>query len=121
MRRLAIVAVVVLGTVAASCGGGTPVTLDITTKTGYAVIVEQTADSLSIGFSDNRDAAAGQPYEVTDAVWRIADGPWLEPPVTCLGKGQRVELGIAEVEAESRPGLLKERVVWLVCLPPEAS
>jgi hypothetical protein len=119
MRRVAALAVVVFGIVAAACAGTTPISLDISTKTGYAVVVEQTAEALSIGFSDNRDAAAGQPYEVTDAIWRVGDGPWLEPPVTCLGKGQRVQLGIAQVENASRPGLLEERVVWLVCLPPE--
>jgi len=119
MRRLAALAAVLLGLVASSCAGATPISLDISTKTGYAVVVEQTADSLSIGFSDNRDAAAGQPYEVTDAIWRVGDGPWLEPPVTCLGRGQRVELGISQVENAARPGLLEERVVWLVCLAPE--
>ncbi len=119
MRRLIVIALALLTISAAACTGSTPVSLDITTKTGYVVVVEQAGDSLSIGFSDNRDAAAGQPYEVTDAVWRVADGPWLEPPVTCLGKGQRVELGIAQVENAARPGLLEERVVWLVCLPPE--
>jgi hypothetical protein len=54
-------------------------------------------------------------------VWRIEDGPWIEPPVACLGKGQRIELGISQVENEQRPGLLKERVVWVACLAPEES
>jgi len=118
MRRYAL-ALVVLGAVMSACGGSSPVSLDVSTKTGYAVIVEQTASTLSIGFAENRDAPAGQPYEVTQAVWRVDAGPWNEPPVTCLGKGQRVELGIAQVENVARPGLLLERVIWLVCLPPE--
>jgi hypothetical protein len=58
---------------------------------------------------------------VTESVWRIEDGPWIEPPVECLGKGQRIELGISQVENEQRPGLLKERVVWVACLAPEES
>ncbi|OFW67771.1 MAG: hypothetical protein A2Z12_07550 [Actinobacteria bacterium RBG_16_68_21] len=117
MRR--VVPLIVFGLVVTGCAGSTPVSLDISSQIGYAVVVEETASSLSIGFAADRDAAAGTPYDVTQAVWRVDDGPWSEPPVTCLGKGQRVELGIAQVENVARPGLLIERVVWLVCLPPE--
>lgn len=119
MRRSFAFALATLAVVAGACGADPPTSLDVTSRSGYAVIVEDTGTELSIGFSTDRDAAAGQPYEVTDAVWRVGGGPWSEPPVTCLGKGQRVELGVAEVENEARPGLLIERVVWLVCLEPE--
>jgi len=109
--------IVVIG--AGACGGDASVTmLDIDTKTGYAVIVERLADRVAIGFNTNRDAAAGEEYEVTQAIWRVDDGPWREPPATCVAKGQRVELGITMVENEARPGLLMERVVWVVCLGP---
>src|SRR3989304_425460 len=74
MRRYAL-ALVVLGAVMSACGGSSPVSLDVSTKTGYAVIVEQTASTLSIGFAENRDAPAGQPYEVTQAVWRGGGRP----------------------------------------------
>ncbi|HSM02469.1 MAG TPA: hypothetical protein VK960_08560 [Acidimicrobiia bacterium] len=120
MRRPTVLGLIVLGLVAAACGGDTgPASLDVETKTGYAVIVEETGASLSIGFSTDRDAAAGEAYDVTQAVWRVGEGPWTEPPVSCLGRGQRVQLGITMVEKENRPGLLEERVVWLVCLAPE--
>lgn len=126
MRRPAILIVLtVLAGALASCGGGTGSTsgpdLEIERRTGYAVIVESRTDGMSIGFSSDRDAAAGDEFDVTDAIWRIDDGPWNEPPVTCLGKGKRIELGISRVENESRPGLLKDRVVWVACLAPEAT
>jgi len=119
MRRHLAAAVVMLAIPVTACGQVTPTSLDVAAKTGYAVVVEQAGGTLSVGFSADRDAAAGTPYEVTQAIWRVDDGPWNEPPVTCLGKGQRIELGIAQVENEARPGLLIERVVWLVCLSPE--
>jgi hypothetical protein len=113
---------IAFGLVAVACGdggGSTGPDLAVDRQIGYAVIVEERADGLSIGFSTDRDAAAGDEYDVSESIWRIDDGPWIEPPVTCLGKGQRVELGISEVENESRPGLLKDRVVWVACLAPE--
>jgi hypothetical protein len=55
---------------------------------------------------------------VTDALWRVEEGAWNEPPVTCLGRGQRVELGIVDAQNEARPGLLRETVVWIACLSP---
>ena len=119
MSRQIAAAATLVALLLSACGSTTPTSLDVTSRSGYAVIVEDTGTELSVGFSTDRDAAAGQPYEVTDAVWRVGGGPWIEPPVTCLSKGQRVELGIAEGGNESRPGLLIERVVWLVCLPPE--
>lgn len=121
MRRVS--TLLALTALLAACGGGggtsTGPDLDIQRRTGYAVIVEDRPDGMSIGFSADRDAAAGDEFDVTDAIWRIDDGPWNEPPVTCLGKGQRIELGISRVENEARPGLLKDRVIWVACLAPE--
>jgi len=109
--------------VAACAGGGSGAgpDLELERRVGFAVIVEDRADGASVGFSSDRDSVSGEEFDVTGAMWRIDDGPWIEPPVTCLGKGQRIELGIAQVENEDRPGLLKERVVWVACLPPEDS
>lgn len=122
MRRLVLV-LALCAVFAGGCrgddGADTDTTLEIESRTGYAVIVDNRGGEISIGFSNDRDAAAGEAFDVTESVWRIEEGPWIEPPATCLGKGQRVELGIAQVENEARPGLLNERVVWLVCLPPE--
>lgn len=115
-------AIVVFGIVMGACGGDSPSTgpdLDIERRVGYAAIVEDRPDGQSIGFSTDRNAAAGEEYDVSESVWRVADGPWMEPPVTCLGRGQRVELGVSQVENEARPGLLKDRVVWIACLAPE--
>jgi len=112
---------IVLAFLVVACGGGTSTSsdLDVERRTGYSVIVETRSDGASIGFASDRDAVSGEEFDVTEAVWRIDDGPWIEPPVTCLGKGQRVEIGVTQVESESRPGLLKERVVWVACLSPE--
>jgi len=120
MRRT-IAGIVACAVTLAACGGNTAAdaSLDIETKTGYAVIVEQIADQISIGFSTDRDALAGEAYDVAQAIWRVGEGAWNEPPVSCLGRGQRVQLGITMVENVNRPGLLMERVVWLVCLAPE--
>lgn len=93
--------------------------LEIERRVGFSVIVEERSDGESIGFSEDRDASSGEEFDVTEAVWRIDDGPWNEPPVACLAKGQRVELGIAQVENVRRPGLLKQRVVWIACLSPD--
>lgn len=122
--RHLLVAALTVGLVATACGGGggtsTGPDLEVERQIGYAVIVEQRADGVSIGFSTDRDAVAGDEYDVSQSMWRIEDGPWIEPPVTCLGKGQRVELGISQVVEEARPGLLKDRVVWISCLAPES-
>lgn len=99
-------------------GGGSGADLEIERRTGFAVIVNESLASTEIGFSADRDSETGEAFDVTDALWRIEDGPWNEPPVSCIGKGQRLELGIAAVQNEDRPGLLKERVIWLSCLPP---
>lgn len=113
----------VVGLITSACGGDdAPATgpdLEVERQVGYAVVVEDRLDGLSIGFSTDRDAEAGQEYDVSESIWRIEDGPWIEPPVSCLGIGQRIELGISQVENEDRPGLLKDRVVWVACLPPE--
>jgi len=120
MRRPIVIGLMVVGLVASACGDDAgPASLDIETRTGYAVIVEETGSNISIGFNSDRDAPAGEAFDVTEAIWRVGEGPWNEPPVSCLGRGQRVQLGITMVENESRPGLLKERVVWLVCLAPD--
>jgi hypothetical protein len=118
MRRLIVTGVGFLAIVGACGGDAGPTSLDVESTTGYAVIVEHVGDQISIGLNADRDATAGEAHDVTQAIWRVESGPWNEPPVTCLGRGQRVELGITMVENEARPGLLKERVVWLVCLAP---
>lgn len=119
MRRLLAIGLP-LTLILGACGGDTGTTsLEIESTVGYAVIVEQIGEQIEIGLNSDRDATAGEAYDVTHAIWRVADGPWNEPPVTCIGRGQRVELGVTMVENEARPGLLKERVVWLVCLLPE--
>ena len=122
MQRL-VTPLIVLAVLVAACGGGTSASsdLEIERRTGYSVIVESRSNGASIGFASDRDAVSGEELDVTESVWRLDDGPWIEPPVTCLGKGQRVEIGVAQVENESRPGLLKERVVWVACLSPEDS
>jgi hypothetical protein len=119
-----LVSVIGLLLVASACGGdgggGAGPDLEIERRTGYAVIVDDTSAAVEIGFSTDRDSESGEAFDVGDALWRIEDGPWNEPPVTCLGRGQRVELGIADVQNEAKPGLLEERVVWIACLaPPE--
>ena len=120
MRRLA--ALVTLLALVTACGeGSTGPDLAIERRLGFAVIVEERPDGLSIGFADDRDAATGEEFDVTDAMWRVDDGPWNEPPVECLGRGQRIELGISRVQNADRPGLLKDRVVWVSCLAPEQS
>lgn len=92
--------------------------LDIERRLGYAVVVDDEGDQLMVGFSEDRNAASGEAFDITQAVWRIEDGPWNSPPVTCVGRGQRVELGIAQVQHEAQPGLLNDRVVWISCLAP---
>ncbi len=82
------------------------------------MIVNEYPTGTEIGFSADRDAESGEAFDVSNALWRIEDGPWNEPPVTCIGKGQRVDLGITSVQEESRPGLLKDRVLLVTCLPP---
>ena len=123
LRRL-VFSLVVLGMLVSACAGDADSTgpdLDVERRTGFAVIVEDRPDGVSIGFAADRDAPSGVEFDVTESVWRIDDGPWIEPPVACLGKGQRIELGISQVENEQRPGLLKERVIWVACLAPEDS
>ena len=121
MGTLAAIALLV-----AACAGDsaeTPAAPDLTVdrQTGYAVVVDHSGGRILIGFSTNRNATSGDSYDVTQAVWRVQDGAWNEPPATCLSKGQRLELGITKVQNASQPGLLKSRVIWLSCLPPEGA
>jgi hypothetical protein len=119
-RAAAVLAVLV---VTAACGqdtggGASAPDLEIERRTGYAVVVDETAEGLVIGFSLDRDATSGEAFDVSQALWRIEDGAWNEPPVTCLGRGQRIEVGVTSVQNETRPGLLTEHVVWVSCLSP---
>ena len=123
-RRIAIGAIAAL--LLAGCAqdeetsSGTGEDLPVERRIGYAVVVEEQPERVTIGFSNDRDATSGEAYDVTEALWRIGpDGAWSQPPATCLAKGQRLELGITEVQDEARPGLLFEYVVWLSCLDPE--
>src|SRR3972149_3100989 len=93
MSRQIAAAATLVALLLSACGSTTPTSLDVSSRSGYAVIVEDTGTELSVGFSTDRDAAAGQPYEVTDAVWRVGGGPWIEPPVTRLRKGPRGGVG----------------------------
>lgn len=116
-------AVLAVALLAVACGGGSEETppapdLAVEREVGYAVVVDQSGGRILIGFSTDRNATSGDSYDVTQAVWRIGDGPWNEPPASCLGRGQRLELGISKVQNESQPGLLKSRVIWLSCLSP---
>lgn len=123
-RRLALFATVI-ALAGTACnqggeGGSSGGDLDIERRAGYAVVVDTGGGGITIGFSTDRDAPGGAAFDVTDALWRVDDGPWTVPPVTCLALGQRIELGVAQVQDEARPGLLFERVVWVSCLaPPE--
>lgn len=92
--------------------------LTVDRQIGYAVVVDHSGGRILIGFSTNRNATSGDSYDVTQAVWRVQEGAWNEPPATCLAKGQRLELGITKVQNASQPGLLKSRVIWLSCLSP---
>lgn len=119
MGALAAVALLV-----AACAGDSAETpeapdLIVDRQIGYAVVVDHSGGRILIGFSTNRNATSGDSYDVTQAVWRVQEGAWNEPPATCLSKGQRLELGITKVQNASQPGLLKSRVIWLSCLPPE--
>jgi hypothetical protein len=123
-RRLA-VTLALVSVVATACnqdGGDGAVggDLSVERRAGYAVVVDTTGGDITIGFSTDRDAPGGTAFDVSDALWRVDDGPWTVPPVTCLALGQRIEIGVAQVQDELRPGLLFERVVWVSCLgPPE--
>lgn len=123
-RRVAVI-LALMSVVAAACnkdGGDDAVGGDLAVerRAGYAVVVDTSGGGITIGFSADRDAPGGTAFDVSDALWRVDDGPWTVPPATCLALGQRIELGVTEVQDELRPGLLFERVVWVSCLgPPE--
>ena len=71
-----------------------------------------------IGFSADRDSESGEAFDVTDALWRIEDGPWNEPRSVASARASASNWGSPAVQNEARPGLLKERVIWVSCLPP---
>ena len=116
-----LVGVLAMALVLSACGGegggDAGPDLEIQRRTGYAVVIDQSAGSIEIGFSADRDAPSGAAFDVSASLWREGDGPWNEPPVTCIGRGQRIELGISNTQNAARPGLLTERVVWVACLP----
>jgi hypothetical protein len=120
MAAAVLTVAVLTGACAGTSTGGTTTGPDlaIERQQGYAVVVDETGGRILIGFSADRNATSGDSYDVTQAVWREGDGPWNEPPVPRLGRGQRVELGIAKVQNADQPGLLKDRVVWISCLAP---
>jgi hypothetical protein len=121
---LALLLAIALGV--AACGGGDEEAapdvpapdLEIERRTGYAVVVDESGGLIQIAFNPDRDAETGEGFDVTESVWRLGDGAWNQPPISCLGRGQRLELGIAQVQNESQPGLLKDYVVWVSCLAP---
>lgn len=117
MRRFALT-LTALALVLAACAGDSSSgpDLEIERRTGYSVVVDDTGGTVSIGFSEDRDAVSGDEFVVTESIWRVDDGPWNQPPVACLGKGQKVELGVTQVQDADRPGLLKERVIWVACI-----
>jgi len=129
MRRVHIVPYLILAMslLVSACGGaddgtgidGAAPDLEIDRRTGYAVVVNETGGRMQIAFSEDRDAEIGEGFDVTQSVWRIEDGAWNEPPISCLGRGQRLELGIAQVQNEFQPGLLESRIVWVSCLAPD--
>jgi hypothetical protein len=110
----------VVGAVAGCGGGGSGAAPDlaIERRIGYAVVVDDSAGSIRIGFNTDRNAAGGDAYDISQSVWRVENGPWNQPPVTCIGKGQRIELGVSQVQNEIQPGLLMPRVIWVGCLAP---
>lgn len=122
-RTRLILALALIALLAAACGdegeeAAPAPDLSIDRQVGYAVVVDQTGGRTLIGFSADRNATSGDSYDVSQAVWRIEQGPWNEPPATCLSVGKRLELGISKVQNASQPGLLKNRVIWLSCLAP---
>ena len=122
-RARLILALALFALLAAACGGegeeAAPAPdLSIDRQVGYAVVVDETGGRILIGFSTDRNATSGDSYDVSQAVWRIEQGPWNEPPVTCLSVGKRLELGISKVQNATQPGLLKNRVIWVSCLAP---
>jgi hypothetical protein len=130
MRRARLIlALVATALLLAACGGGEGATttaagpdtgpdMVIERRVGYAVVVDETAGRLLIGFSPDRNATSGDSYDISQAVWRVESGLWSAPPTTCVTVGKRLELGVADVQNANQPGLLYERVIWLSCLPP---
>jgi hypothetical protein len=122
-RARLIVALVLTALLVAACGDDAQepapaADLTIERQVGYAVVVDQTGGRTLVGFSADRNATSGDSYDVSQVVWRVEEGPWNEPPATCLTVGKRIELGISKVQNASQPGLLKNRVIWVSCLAP---
>jgi hypothetical protein len=119
--RLAVFALLL--TALAGCGEEEPGTtpgpdMEIERRVGYAVVVDETAVGLMIGFNEDRNATSGEAFDIAESVWRQGDGPWNEPPAACVRVGQHVELGVTPVQNAAQPGLLKDRVIWIACLAP---
>lgn len=117
MRRwiaLAIISALVL----AACGGDAAPgpDLEIERRTGFVVAVERSGGSVLIGFNVDEDAITGDALDVTEALWRVDEGPFTEPPPTCITAGSRVEVGVSKVQRSDAPGLVEDRVVWVSCL-----
>ncbi len=123
IRARVIAALLLLAGTGASCGGGGAQAgpdLVIERRIGYAVVVDESPTSIRIGFNTDRNATGGDAYDISQSLWRVEAGPWNEPPASCVSKGQRIELGISQVQNEAQPGLLMPRVVWVDCLAPPA-
>jgi len=82
---------------------------------GYTTAVNQ--DGTAIGLELGPDGPV-KSYGIAGAFWRETGGSWNAHGPTCLEpgtSGQRVRLGVAEVEpAKGAPG--RDVVVWLECL-----
>lgn len=120
MRRTTAFMLFSILVLAACGGGGTPgADLEIERRTGFIVAVDRSGGSILVGFNIDEDAITGDALDVTDAMWRIDDGPFTEPPPTCVMAGQRIEIGVSSVQRAGSPGLTEDRVVWVSCLSPE--
>ncbi len=97
-RARLILALALIALLAAACGdegeeAAPAPDLSIDRQVGYAVVVDETGGRILIGFSTDRNATSGDSYDVSQAVWRIEQGPWNEPPVDLPGGGQAAGVG----------------------------
>lgn len=123
MNKRTVLLAVAFALVLAACGGdsegaSTGADLQIERRIGFAVVVNENAGRLQIGFAADRDATSGEAFDVTNALWRLEDGSWNQPPVSCVARGQQVEIGVTQVQDANAPGLLVDHVVWVACLAP---